>query len=153
MLFCNPNACFYEYLAYQNEWLKRYTQELGLNVIVFNYRGYGRSDMTTSSKFLQRWFRVMNPADIVKDAETVLEYATEKYIQAHDISFGSGSPSDRMRVKVMVHGQSLGGMAAAYVAMKQNKKHVDCLFIDRTFASLGAVAYWGAGLAMMTPAL
>jgi len=52
VLFCNPNACFYEYSHYQSEWVQYYTQRLGFNVITFNYRGYGRSDMSSSSKFL-----------------------------------------------------------------------------------------------------
>jgi hypothetical protein len=25
VLFCNPNACFYEFINYQSEWLKYYT--------------------------------------------------------------------------------------------------------------------------------
>lgn len=80
VLFCNPNACFYEYLAYQTEWLQYYTQELGMNMIIFNYRGYGRSDMKSSINFMQRKFGVMNPIDVMKDAEIVLEYAKEKFI-------------------------------------------------------------------------
>ena len=80
MLFCNPNACFYEYLAYQTEWLNYYTQELGMNVIVFNYRGYGRSSMSTSSSLLSRKLGWMNPTDVMKDGSVVLEYATEKFI-------------------------------------------------------------------------
>ena len=80
VLFCNPNACFYEYLIYQTEWVRYYTQVLGLNMIVFNYRGYGRSDMSSSNRFLQKHFSVLNAHDIVKDAEVVLEYATEKFI-------------------------------------------------------------------------
>jgi hypothetical protein len=45
----------------------------------------------------------------MKDAEVVLEYAREKYIQQVDGS---------IKVKVMVHGESMGGMVATYVAMK-----------------------------------
>lgn len=42
MLFCNPNACFYEYLYYQTEWVDFYVN-MGVNVVIWNYRGYGRS--------------------------------------------------------------------------------------------------------------
>ena len=42
VIFCNPNACFYEYLAYQTEWVDYY-HSLGVNLVIWNYRGYGRS--------------------------------------------------------------------------------------------------------------
>jgi len=51
VLFCNPNACQYEYLFYQTEWVHYYTYVLGFNVIVFNPRGFGRSDMSSSKMF------------------------------------------------------------------------------------------------------
>jgi len=77
VLFCNPNAVFYEYLNYQTEWMNFYTRVLGMNMIVFNYRGYGRSDMSGSSKFWQKYLGVLNPHDVVQDAEIILEYAIE----------------------------------------------------------------------------
>lgn len=61
VLFCNPNAAFYEYLNYQTEWMHFYTHVLGMNMIIFNYRGYGRSGMGGSQKFWQRHFGVLNP--------------------------------------------------------------------------------------------
>ena len=79
-MFCNPNACFYEFINYQSEWLKYYTQTLGFNVIIFNYRGYGRSSMSNSMSMLQSWGTIMDPTHVMKDAEVVLEYAKEKFI-------------------------------------------------------------------------
>jgi len=49
-------------------------------MIIFNYRGYGRSDMASSNRFFQRHFSLMNPTHLMRDAEVVLEYAKEKYI-------------------------------------------------------------------------
>ena len=49
-------------------------------MIVFNYRGYGRSEMSSSKNFMQRKLSVLNPEHVMKDAEVVLEYATEKFI-------------------------------------------------------------------------
>jgi hypothetical protein len=46
----------------------------------------------------------------------------------------------------------MGGMVATYVAMKSaiNKQlPVDFAFINRTFSSLDAVAYWSSGITMM----
>ena len=57
--------------------------------------------------------------------------------------------ANKVKVKVIVHGESMGGMAAAYVAMKSNMNKelpVDFAFIDRTFASLDNVAYWSSGI-------
>lgn len=118
-----------------------------MNLIVFNYRGYGRSDMNSSSKFLQRKLGVMNPDDVMQDAEVVLEYAKEKFIQLPETV--DGSNESRVAVKVLVHGESLGGMAASYVAMKGRRTSVDFAFIDRSFASLDSVAFWGAGASLM----
>ena len=42
ILFCNPNACFYEYLHYQTEWIDYY-HNLGVNIVIWNYREYSRS--------------------------------------------------------------------------------------------------------------
>ena len=78
-------------------------------MIVFNYRGYGRSSMSNSTSYLQSIFGFMNPTHVMQDAEVVLEYAREKYIQQVD---------GTIKVKVMVHGESMGGMVATYVAMK-----------------------------------
>lgn len=62
---------------------------------------------------------------------------------------GDGSTESRVAVKVLVHGESLGGMAASYVAMKGRRTSVDFAFIDRSFASLDGVAFWGAGASLM----
>ena len=40
-------------------------------------------------------------------------------------------------------------MAASYVAMKCKKTSIDFAFIDRTFASLDNVAFWGAGASLL----
>ena len=92
----------------------------------------------------------MNPSDVMKDAEVVLEYALEKYAHLPDVF----PPSDQNRnkqLKVLVHGESLGGMAATYVAMKSNlgRLPVEFAFIDRTFASLDNVAFWTSGISTL----
>jgi hypothetical protein len=58
----------------------------------------------------------MNPNDVMRDAETVLEYAKENYIQLRDSS-RNVSQKNNINVKVLVHGESLGGMVASYIAM------------------------------------
>ena len=116
-----------------------------MNVIIFNYRGYGRSSMSNSTGFFQNMLGVMNPTHVMQDAEIVLEYAREKYIQQMDGSINKN-------IKVIVHGESMGGMVATYVAMRSsiNKQiPVDFAYINRTFAALDAVAYWSSGITML----
>jgi len=91
----------------------------------------------------------MNPSHVMKDAEVVLEYAKEKYMVPPSEAMFSSLQSARsrfnesgtrdVRVKVLLHGISLGAMSAAYVAMKSNFNRelpVDFVFLDRTFGSL-----------------
>ena len=114
MLFCNPNACYYEYLPYQTEWLDYY-YSLGMNILIWNYRGYVRSHSSC-----------LSPLALMKDGEKVFHYAKSNLVSG----------------KIGVHGQSMGGCVAAYIAKKCK---VDFVFIDRTFASVHDVAYWTFG--------
>lgn len=43
MIFCNPNAGFAEYFQYQSDWLDYYIH-MGINVFVWNYRGFSLSE-------------------------------------------------------------------------------------------------------------
>ena len=44
--------------------------------------------------------------------------------------------------KVAIHGESMGGCVASYVASLAN---LHFAFINRTFGSLSDIAYWGFG--------
>jgi triacylglycerol esterase/lipase EstA (alpha/beta hydrolase family) len=44
--------------------------------------------------------------------------------------------------KVAVHGESMGGSVACYIA---SKNQLDFAFINRTFSSISHVAFWGIG--------
>jgi pimeloyl-ACP methyl ester carboxylesterase len=87
VLFCNPNAGFYEFAFYQNEWLGFYLQN-EVNVCMWNYRGYGRSGGRPTVQTLQQ------------DAVMVLKHL-------RDI---------RGIMRIGVHGESFGGCVAAYLA-------------------------------------
>jgi hypothetical protein len=101
MMLCNPNAGFYEYIAYQSEWLSYIN--IGVNVAIWNYRGYGRSQGSPS------------PQCIKKDGVWVIKHFIDH--------FG-------LTGKIGIHGESLGGSVAWYVARKFK---VDFLFANRTF--------------------
>ena len=123
MLFCNPNAGFYEFAFYQSEWFEFY-MHLGVNLMLWNYPGYGR---TPGSPSLRKTLR---------NGEAIISYLrTAK------------------NAKILgVHGESLGGCIATYLATKCS---LNFLFADRTFSSLseaalhnfGRVAYCGLKIA------
>lgn len=82
---------------------------LGFDLVYFNYRGYGRSA------------GVPTPDRVKSDAERVMEHIRRE------------RPPRRM----IIHGESLGGMVACHLARKYK---IDLLVCDRTFASLDGVA-------------
>lgn len=112
VIFCCPNAGLYECIAMSIglpcSWNSFY-YSLGFNLVYFNYRGYGRSA------------GVPTPARVKGDAERVIECVQREW------------PSHR----ILVHGESLGGMVACHLARKYK---IDLLVCDRTFASLDGVA-------------
>jgi hypothetical protein len=87
MLLCNPNAGFYEFAYYQSEWLEYYIRA-GVNVMLWNYRGYGRTKGRPT------------PDRLKKDGVVVAEYLK----------------SNRKVGVLGVHGESLGGMVATHIA-------------------------------------
>lgn len=107
MLYCNPNAGYYEFVEYQTDWLS-YTS-LGINVALWNYRGYGQSEGSP------------NLENIRRDGECVLKHFKGSFYLTN--KFG-------------VHGQSLGGSVASYIA-RHNK--VDFLLADRSFEAISKV--------------
>ena len=90
VVFCNPNAGLYECANMSpksSDWLQFY-HRLGFQVVLFNYRGYGRST------------GVPSPHDNAKDAKELV-----LHLHRH------------CRVpRIVMHGESIGGMAAAFSA-------------------------------------
>ena len=87
VMICNPNAGFYEFIYFQSEWLEFYLSR-GINVILWNYRGYGLSKGRPHVR------------QNVEDGKKVIEfYLTSKKIQ-----------------KFSLHGESIGGTVAIQLA-------------------------------------
>lgn len=42
MILCNSNGAYFEFMYFQSEWLEFYTKN-NINVVLWNYRGYGKS--------------------------------------------------------------------------------------------------------------
>jgi hypothetical protein len=117
VLFCNPNAGYYEVFSQMDIekcWLGYYLQ-LGYDVFVYNYRGYGNSG------------GIPTPVALQADSLVVLQYIDQQY-----------HPS-----RILLHGESIGGMMACYIAAHAPntlRPLIGGLICDRTFASLDATA-------------
>ncbi|TDH71304.1 hypothetical protein CCR75_004646 [Bremia lactucae] len=110
VMLCNPNGGLYEVHHLQMDWIKFYTSELNCHVLVYNYRGYGRCKGSPCPQ--------MNNLDGL---------AIVKYLK-----------SERKMHRLAVHGESIGGLVATYLA--RHSSLVDVLIADRTFATLPALA-------------
>lgn len=123
ILFCNPNAGFYEFAFYQSEWFEFYYRR-GINVMYWNYRGFGRSQGKPSIR------------QTCKDGEEIIKFLREK-----------------KSVKILgIHGESLGGSIASYLADQcgANFLFADRTFSslkNAAYYNFGKCAYLGLRLA------
>jgi hypothetical protein len=85
--------------------------EIGLGVLIVDYRGYGRSEGSISEKGLYQ------------DALAAYEYAW-KYSQERGL-------------RLVIFGRSLGGVAAVYVA---SNRECSGVILESTFTNLGSMA-------------
>lgn len=92
IIMCNPNAFFYQHMVSQPNafWLNFFLKK-GINVLGWNYRGYGHTKGTPS------------PYNIKIDGESVLNFLLKDLMVAG---------------KVGVYGRSLGGVVATHLAAK-----------------------------------
>lgn len=93
-------------------WLAPDLHNLGLNVLMFDYRGYGRSEGLPSERGTYR------------DARAAYEYVRVKHGNAED-------------PPIVLYGRSLGGAIATQCAVD---KPVRGLILESTFASVPAMA-------------
>lgn len=87
VIYCSPNAGFYEYLYYQSDWLNFYI-ELNISVYFYNYRGYS---LSTGSPSLR---------NLASDCSELVNYA--RHVKGFK--------------KIILHGESLGGSVAISAA-------------------------------------
>lgn len=102
IIVCFPNGGYIEYFYFQWEWVNFYLEQ-GINVFLWNYRGFYNSTGYPTSQ------------NIVNDAELVYDYLKYK--------IGAKGP-------IGAHGESLGGFAATHLGKYKNLKF---LLIDRSF--------------------
>ncbi|EPT25983.1 hypothetical protein TGME49_312700 [Toxoplasma gondii ME49] len=160
LIFFNPNAGYLETAAVIGDGELNFYRSRGVSVLLFNYRGFGRSAGKSS------------PASLLSDAAAVYRFV-------------ASWPGVRT---VGVHGRSIGGMPAIFLALRQRYirrrllasdlplalspdsdsspclrealgvPRISFLCADRTFSSLpdaaggllGSWAYWGVRGAALT---
>lgn len=137
VLFCAPNAVLYESFGMSPRegysWVATYARNLGLQVVVWNLRGYGRTKGLPS------------PADNGADGVAIVDYLRSV----------CGVPA------LLVHGESIGGMVATNIAHhycnEPNPEHsppvVRALVADRTFSNLAIEAQYLTGIRASATAL
>ena len=91
ILICNKSSYPYELSVYYDRWIEYYLS-WNINVVIYNYRGYGQSNGFSTISNMQT------------DAEEIIEYIKNKY------NF----------TNIGVHGINLGGIPASYLC-SQNK--------------------------------
>lgn len=87
VFLCSSNAGLYEFSFSQSEWLEYYLAQ-GVNIVLWNYRGFGRSSGSPDIKLIQN------------DGFRVISHFREKF----GFKF------------IAVHGQSIGGAVACFLA-------------------------------------
>ena len=113
VVICFPNAGILEFVHYQSDWLPFYLSQ-DFAVVMTNYRGYGSTSTYGNG--------LPSPSVIKNDGGRVIEQLVAKYSSA----------------RIMVHGESMGGMVACALAAKY-PLHVSLAYVDRTFANLPKV--------------
>ena len=91
-ILCNPNAMFYQYMVNQpHAYYLRFFLNKNINVLVWNYRGYGLSTGTPT------------PSNIRQDGDQLLRYLRQ--------TLG-------LTGKIGVYGRSLGGVVVSHLVDK-----------------------------------
>jgi len=88
IIWCNPNAGYYETMVYQANWLNFWLSH-GVNLFLFNYAGYGSST------------GLPTPSRIAQDGDAVVAFLKSKGI-----------------TQIGVYGRSIGGVTACQLARK-----------------------------------
>lgn len=92
-------------------WLSFFLKR-GINVMCWNYRGYGKSTVNCCAQ--------INPYNCKLDAEKVLDFLVNRL---------------KVKGKIGVYGRSLGGIVSCHLANKY-PDIVKALIVDRTFSEL-----------------
>lgn len=166
VLYCNPNAGLVEVAAglsftggnvpttdpnnaHDDTWIDYYT-ELGFDVYAFNYAGYGRSFGTTLCVRGKNASGDQYPGSLAQFGRILRSglcafQPTPDSFRADGVAVALYLLNDLTIQQLVIHGESIGGMAAAGAAnhLSNNplyEKKLSLLLCDRTFCNLEAIA-------------
>ncbi|CDW86706.1 UNKNOWN [Stylonychia lemnae] len=125
-IMCNPNALIYQQMVTSPNayWLSFFLKR-GINVMCWNYRGYGKSQ--------QKWYSSsIDPYTCKQDVEKVLEFLLQKQVILIFIVIFARL---KVRGKIGVYGRSIGGIASCHLANKY-PAIIEAAIIDRTLNEL-----------------
>ncbi|RLN50665.1 hypothetical protein BBJ29_006101 [Phytophthora kernoviae] len=118
VMLCNPNGGLYEFHHLQMDWIKFYTSDLDCHVLVYNYRGYGRCKGSPSPELHNL------------DGLAIVNYLK----------------SERGVKTIAVHGESIGGIVATYLARK-SPHAAESGGYDKIRAWTASLLTWGGHVA------
>jgi len=167
VLYCNPNAGLIEVAtgmslvggnvptangdnnSHDNSWTDFYT-DLGLDVYVFNYAGFGRSFGTTLCLSGQNAGDNYQPGLLARlgrifRASFLSFQPTPETIRADGTAVAQYLLNDVGVDQLIIHGESIGGVAASGAARRLSespatRNKLALVICDRTFCNLEAVA-------------
>lgn len=96
-------------------WLNFFIKR-GVNVMCWNYRGYGRSE--------SKWYQPISPYLCKMDSERVLDFMLNKM---------------KLSGHIALYGRSLGGISSCHLANKF-PNNIKALIVDRTFGELDSLS-------------
>ncbi|KAI3653970.1 hypothetical protein MP228_000689 [Amoeboaphelidium protococcarum] len=105
MLFCHANA---GNMGHRLPIVKKIMSELNVDVFIFSYRGYGKSEGQPDEK------------GIKEDAVAAMEYVQQRTLES--------------KLPITIFGQSIGGAVAIYLASKYPQ--IKMLIIENTFLNI-----------------
>lgn len=116
-ILCNPNAMIYQNMVhYPHAFYLQFFLMRNINVLCWNYRGYGRSKGGPCCD------RLTTPQNMREDGETIISFCRNEL---------------GLKGKIGVYGRSLGGIPTTHMA-----HYVDMVIVDRSFSSLYSVVYY-----------
>ncbi|CAK9005456.1 Hypothetical protein SCF082_LOCUS8605 [Durusdinium trenchii] len=128
VVWCNPNAAYYETMAYESHWLDFYLSQ-GCSIFVFNYSGFGRSQGHPS------------PGRLSADGDAVVDFLRRRGFTQVDASDAAESGERRAFGWPCMDGQ----LEALLLVVpwwqldsiaRKNPDIVKVLVADRTFSTL-----------------
>jgi len=160
VLYCNPNAGLIEVgtgmsmaggnVSVEGDsppdacWTDYYTQ-MGYDVYLFNYAGFGRSHGRTRSGGRSRTAGMLGSMYRIFEGMFLAFKPTPNSLRTDAISVCAHLINDLGIDELVIHGESIGGMAAsgaarALTGAPNTRDKVALLICDRTFANLQAIA-------------